>query len=90
MKIRNEYKSTFAQYILGVFPICTNIYLGPSPSIVSVKELLPMTENPILIETSFAEAVVIIAAAQELPEQTRRHWPSSMRQIAKAWISQWR
>jgi hypothetical protein len=42
-----------------------------------------MTENPILIETSFADAVAIIAAATELPEQTRRHWPSSMRQVAK-------
>jgi Phage integrase family len=43
-----------------------------------------MTENPILIETSFADAIAIIAAASELPEQTRKHWPSSMRQIAKA------
>ena len=44
-----------------------------------------MTENPILIETSFADAIAIIAAAsEELPEQTRKHWPSSMRQIAKA------
>ena len=43
-----------------------------------------MTGNPILIETSFADAVAIIAAASELPEQTRKHWPSSMRQIAKA------
>ena len=43
-----------------------------------------MTEKPILIETSFADAIAIIAAAAELPEHTRRHWPSSMRQIAKA------
>jgi integrase len=43
-----------------------------------------MTENPILIETSFADALAIIAAASELPEQTRKHWPSSLRQIAKA------
>jgi integrase len=43
-----------------------------------------MTENPILIETSFADAIAIIAAASELPEQIRKHWPSSMRQIAKA------
>ena len=39
-----------------------------------------MTENPILIETSFADAVAIIAVAPELSEQTRRHWPTSMRQ----------
>jgi hypothetical protein len=44
-----------------------------------------MTENLILIETSFADAIAIIAASQELSEQTRRHWPTSMRQIAKAW-----
>lgn len=43
-----------------------------------------MTENPILIETSFADAVAIIAVAPELSEQTRRHWPTSMRQIARA------
>ena len=68
------------QYTLDVFPIRPNIYLGPSPSIVSVKESLLMTENPILIETSFADAVAIIAVAPELSEQTRRHWPTSMRQ----------
>ena len=44
-----------------------------------------MTENSILIETSFADAIAIIAASQELSEQTRRHWPTSLRQIAKAW-----
>jgi hypothetical protein len=37
-----------------------------------------------LIETSFADAIGIIAAAAELPEQTRRHWMSSLRQIGKA------
>ena len=49
-----------------------------------------MTENRILIETSFADAIAIIAAASELPEQTRKHWPSSMRQIAKALDNRWR
>jgi hypothetical protein len=39
-----------------------------------------MTESSILIETSFADAIAVIAAL----EQTRRHWPTSMRQIAKA------
>jgi integrase len=39
---------------------------------------------PTLIETSFADAVEIIAAATELPEQTRRHWTTSLRMIAKA------
>jgi hypothetical protein len=37
-----------------------------------------------LIEPSFADAIAIIAAADELPEQTRRHWATSLRQIAKA------
>jgi hypothetical protein len=34
-----------------------------------------MTENVVLIETSFADAIAIIAAAPELPEQT--HLPTS-------------
>jgi hypothetical protein len=44
-----------------------------------------MTETAILIETSFADAIEIIAAAEELPEQIKRHWTTSLRQIAKAW-----
>jgi integrase len=43
-----------------------------------------MAENAGLIETSFADAIEIIAASPELPEQTRRHWATSLRQIAKA------
>jgi hypothetical protein len=43
-----------------------------------------MVENPVLIETSFADAITIIAGASELPEQIRRHWSTSLRQIAKA------
>jgi integrase len=43
-----------------------------------------MSETPVLIETSFAEAIAIIAAADELKEQTQKHWTTSLRQIAKA------
>jgi hypothetical protein len=43
-----------------------------------------MTNLPTLIETSFTDAIAIIAAAQEVPEQTRRHWVTSMRRIAQA------
>jgi hypothetical protein len=43
-----------------------------------------MSQIPVLIESSFADAIAIIAAADELSEQTRRHWTSSLRQIAKA------
>jgi Phage integrase family len=43
-----------------------------------------MTETATLIETSFADAVGIIAAAQELPEPKRRHWVTSVRRVAKA------
>jgi hypothetical protein len=43
-----------------------------------------MSMAPVLIETSFADAIAIIVAANELPERTRRHWPTSLRQIAKA------
>jgi integrase len=42
-----------------------------------------MTEKPILIETSFADAIAMIAEAAELPEQKRRHWTTSIRQIAR-------
>jgi hypothetical protein len=37
-----------------------------------------------LIETSFADAIDIVAAAPDLPEQTRRHWSTSLRMVAKA------
>jgi len=44
-----------------------------------------MRENVVLIEQSFADAIAMIAAAEELPEEKRRHWMTSMRQVAKAW-----
>src|SRR5262245_25597244 len=37
-----------------------------------------------LVEPCFADAVTIIAGAEELPKQIRRHWPTSLRRIAKA------
>jgi Phage integrase family len=43
-----------------------------------------MSQTPVLIEPSFLDAIAIIAAADELPKQTRRHWTTSLRQIAKA------
>jgi hypothetical protein len=42
-----------------------------------------MTETRRLIEPSFADAIGIIACAAELPEAKRRHWATSLRQIAK-------
>src|SRR5215467_8305000 len=42
-----------------------------------------MTKTPILIEASFADAITIIATTDELSEQKRRHWTTSLRQIAK-------
>jgi hypothetical protein len=46
--------------------------------------LIPIAQTPTLIETSFADGIAIIDAAAELPEQIRRHWATSLRQIAKA------
>jgi hypothetical protein len=43
-----------------------------------------MTQTPILIEPSLSEAIAIITASAELPEQTKTHWATSLRQIAKA------
>jgi hypothetical protein len=41
-------------------------------------------EKPRLIEPSFADAITMIGGAEQLPEQTRRHWSTSLRQVAKA------
>jgi len=43
-----------------------------------------MTQTPVLLEPSFADAIAIIAASEELPKQTQRHWTTSLRQVAKA------
>ena len=43
-----------------------------------------MSENVVLIEKSFADAIAMIAAAEDLPEDKRRHWATSLRQVAKA------
>ena len=43
-----------------------------------------MTEKAVLIEKSFADAIAMIAAAEELPEELKRHWSTSLRQFAKA------
>jgi hypothetical protein len=43
-----------------------------------------MSQPPVLIETSFVDAIAIIAAADKLPKQTQRHWTTSLRRIAKA------
>ena len=43
-----------------------------------------MTENAGLIEPSFQDAIAMIAASEELPEQLKRHWTTSLRQFAKA------
>src|SRR5258708_1913267 len=60
------------------------IFFRPSPSISGSEVSIPMPASSLLIETSFADAIEIIAKAAELPEQTRRHWATSLRQIAKA------
>lgn len=58
--------------------------MQPSPSTSEQQRLIPMTETSMpLIETSFAQATATILAAEELPEQTRRHWATSLRQTAK-------
>ena len=57
--------------------------MPPSPSISGTMVTIPMTQTPVLIEPSLADAIAIIATSVELPEQTRRHWATSLRQIAK-------
>ena len=58
--------------------------LHQSPSISGLVATIPMNQAPVLIEPSLADAIAIIGASAELPEQTRRHWATSLRQIAKA------
>jgi hypothetical protein len=49
------------------------------------EELILMAENAgSLIEPSFQDAIEMIAAAEELPAQLKRHWTTSLRQFAKA------
>jgi hypothetical protein len=43
-----------------------------------------MPGNAGLIEPSFQDAIQMIAASEELPEQAKRHWTTSLRQFAKA------
>ncbi len=56
----------------------------PSQSIIIIKIGVLMTQISRLIEPSFADAIAIIHASPELPEGKRRHWTTSLRQIAKA------
>ena len=44
-----------------------------------------MTSTTTLLEPSFIDAVAAIEQASDLPDQTRRHWVCSLRQIAK-WL----
>src|SRR5215467_11650380 len=76
--------STDSQYYIDIFPKCHRIYLRPSPSIPGAAVPIPMSQTPVLLETSFVHAIAIIAASNERPKQTRRHWTTSLRQIAKA------
>jgi len=43
-----------------------------------------MSQTPVVLEPSFADAIAIVAASDELPKQTQRHWTTSLRQVAKA------
>src|ERR1700704_320146 len=43
-----------------------------------------MTETPITLEPTFADAIKTITAATDLPEPPRRHWCSSLVGIARA------
>jgi hypothetical protein len=43
-----------------------------------------MAEDAVLIEKSFADAIAMIAASEELTDELKRHWTTSLRQFAKA------
>jgi hypothetical protein len=42
-----------------------------------------MSENPEMIEPSFAEAITTITAAAELPQQRKAQWCSALRGLAR-------
>jgi integrase len=44
-----------------------------------------MTDNPKLLEPSFADAMIAIVQADDLSDQHRRHWTCSLKQVAK-WL----
>ena len=44
---------------------------------------IPATSNTLVLEPSFADLIRTVEQANELPEQRRRHWICSLRQIAK-------
>ena len=43
-----------------------------------------MSQNDTALEPSFADAITAVCGATDLPEQTRRHWCSSLTGIARA------
>ena len=45
----------------------------------------PAAQATTALEPSFADLIAAIEAAKDLPEQIRRHWPCSVRQIAR-WL----
>jgi hypothetical protein len=55
-----------------------------SPSIQVCEVAILMTQTPTLIETSFADAITIIAASPDLPEHRQSHWATSLRRIGRA------
>jgi hypothetical protein len=54
---------------------------------MSTTTVLPATETQAVtpLEPCFLDLITAIERAKELPEQTRRHWACSLRQIAK-WL----
>jgi integrase len=47
--------------------------------------VIPMTHTTSLLEPCFVDALAAVEGATDLPEQTRRHWTCSLRQVAK-WL----
>jgi hypothetical protein len=58
--------------------------LCPSPATSGLLETIPMNQTPALLELSFASAIVLISRSNELSEQTRTHWATSLRRIGTA------
>ena len=87
-KIRNVYACIPKLYTIDYFPIYTHIHPGASPCISLHRPLIPTARwnsaATVLLEPSFLDAIAGVEQSFDLPEQRRRHWSCSLRQIAKA------
>ena len=69
---------------MAALPISVDdLFYDPMPTMTPTIPEIPATSNTLVLEPSFADLIRTVEQANELPEQRRRHWICSLRQIAK-------